>query len=221
MLRNALFRTNNVINSTIAAASSTYSGSSAKEPRKIPATGMTINPFALFIKENASEKKTSAPTVFFKNLTQQWKSLDEKQKNAYSVKSKQYREEKIKEFLNLSDEEQKKRVQEAADEKAERAKRKVRKARREEHEKTNRPEMPPNSYALFIKHEMQKLKDSGEAVAPVSKNVAKFASQWKEMSPGQKTEFVEKASALRSDYYAKLAEWNKNNGKEAQKPASK
>ncbi|WKY04045.1 hypothetical protein Q1695_005207 [Nippostrongylus brasiliensis] len=177
--------------------------STAKEKEhKYPVTGMTMGPMTFFVKEHfakASPKDLSEGKNTMKEAAAKWKSLDEASRKRYEELSRQYRDKKIREFEELSEEEKKEMIAASLHEKEERAKRKSRKERKENWEKTGHPERPPSAYNIFVQERYNQLKDQGEVITPVSKTMHRS--------------YNKRAAKLFSEYKSKLESWKAANGR--------
>ncbi|KAK6059782.1 HMG box [Cooperia oncophora] len=181
-----------------------------EKQHKYPVTGMTMGPCAIFVKEHFA-KHHPKDLVEGKNTMKEagaaWKSLDEASRKKYEELSKRYREEKIKEFEALSEEEKSEMIASSLEAKEERMKRKSRKEKKENWEKTGRPEKPPSAYNLYVQEKYNKLKAQGETITPVSKTMKRVSSEWNTMTDAAKEPYNKKAAKLLHDYKVKLEEW--------------
>ncbi|CAI5449869.1 unnamed protein product [Caenorhabditis angaria] len=173
---------------------------------KIPSTGMSINPYAIFVKEHFAQNSSQGGSnvEIVKKLSADWKKLSAEQKNEYQKKSKEYREEKISEFLQLDAKTQQLKIEEAKEKKVEKAKRRERKEKREEWKANGHPQLPPNAYAIYIKEFVEAKKSSGTSVVELVKT---GAQNWNKMTDGQKEKYQKHAKTLNEEYHSKLAQW--------------
>ncbi|PIO65596.1 HMG box [Teladorsagia circumcincta] len=166
--------------------------SQGEKQHKYPVTGMTMGPCAIFVKEHFA-KHHPKDLVEGKNTMKEagaaWKSLDEASRKKYEELSKRYREEKIKEFEALSEEEKKEVIAASLEAKEEKTKRKTQK--------------PPTAYNLYVQEKYNSLKAQGEVITPVAKTMKRVSSEWKGMSEAAR----EKAAKLLDEYKQKLEEW--------------
>ncbi|KAK6019611.1 hypothetical protein OSTOST_14748, partial [Ostertagia ostertagi] len=138
-----------------------------EKQHKYPVSGMTMGPCAIFVKEHFAKhhpKDLMEGKNTMKEAGAAWKSLDEASRKKYEELSKRYREEKIKEFEALSEEEKKEMIASSLEAKEEKVKRKTRKERRENWEKTGHPEKPPTAYNLYVQEKYNTLKAQGEII---------------------------------------------------------
>ncbi|KAK6013837.1 HMG box [Ostertagia ostertagi] len=171
---------------------------------------MTMGPCAIFVKEHFAKhhpKDLMEGKNTMKEAGAAWKSLDEASRKKYEELSKRYREEKIKEFEALSEEEKKEMIASSLEAKEEKVKRKTRKERRENWEKTGHPEKPPTAYNLYVQEKYNTLKAQGEIITPVAKTMKRVSSEWKGMSEAAREPYVKKAAKLLDEYKVKLEEW--------------
>lgn len=94
--------------------------------------------------------------------------------------SKNITEEKRKNFLKLSTEEQEALVQKAKEKKAEQEARKKLKERREKNKLEERPTQVPNAYALFVKEKLTGCKTD------VREKLKELIAEWKTMGHVEK-----------------------------------
>ncbi|VDO60038.1 unnamed protein product [Haemonchus placei] len=177
---------------------------------KYPVTGMTMGPCAIFVKEHFAKHRPK-DLVEGKNTMKEagaaWRSLDEASRKKYEELSKRYREQKIKEFEALSDEEKKELIASSLQAKEDKLKKKSRKERKENWEKTGHPEKPPTAYNLYVQERYNKLKAQGEPIVPVVKVMPRVSAEWKGMSETAREPYVKKAAKLLEEYKVKLEEW--------------
>ncbi|XGW29893.1 hypothetical protein V3C99_009161 [Haemonchus contortus] len=177
---------------------------------KYPVTGMTMGPCAIFVKEHFAKHRPK-DLVEGKNTMKEagaiWRSLDEASRKKYEELSKRYREQKIKEFEALSDEEKKELIASSLQAKEDKLKKKSRKERKENWEKTGHPEKPPTAYNLYVQERYNKLKAQGEPIVPVVKVMPRVSAEWKGMSATAREPYVKKAAQLLEEYKVKLEEW--------------
>ncbi|RCN34874.1 HMG box [Ancylostoma caninum] len=177
---------------------------------KYPATGMTMGPCAIFVKEHFAKnapKNLSEGKKTMREAAAAWKSLDSVERKKYEDLSKRYRDEKMREFDALSDEEKQERIASSLEMKEEKAKRRERKQRRENWEKTGHPERPPSAYNLYVQEKFNELKKKGEVIVPVSKTMEVISAQWSAMSQSAREPYTKKASVMADQYKTELDAW--------------
>ncbi|EPB69791.1 HMG box [Ancylostoma ceylanicum] len=171
---------------------------------------MTMGPCAIFVKEHFAKnapKNLSEGKKTMKEAAAAWKSLDSVERKKYEDLSKRYREEKMREFDALSDEEKQERIASSLETKEEKAKRRERKQRRENWEKTGHPERPPSAYNLYVQEKFNELKKKGEVIVPVSKTMEVISAQWSAMSQSAREPYTKKAAAMADQYKTQLDAW--------------